>query len=69
MKTKAEEAVRVKVEQALTELENCSNGMFRLVEGLKIDSMEDDGRRCMKGSYGKLCFSEKKGLIVWKIIW
>ena len=34
--------------------------MFRLVEGLKTNSKEIEGGRCMRGSDGKLCFSEKE---------
>ena len=34
--------------------------MFRLVKGLKTDSKEVEGGRCMRGSDGKLCFSEKE---------
>ena len=34
--------------------------MFRLVKGLKTDSKEVVGGRCMRGSDGKLCFSEKE---------
>ena len=45
--------------EQLTELKNCPNGMFRLVEGLKISSKEVEG--CMRGSDGKLCFNEKEG--------
>ena len=40
--------------------------MFRLVKGLKIDSKEVEGGKCMRGSDGKLCFSEKDGGKVWK---
>ena len=36
-------AMRYKVEQALTELQNCPNGMFSLVKGLKTDSKEVEG--------------------------
>ena len=32
--------------------------MFRLVRGLKTDSKEVEGGRCMRGSGRKLCFSE-----------
>ena len=42
----------------LNELQNCPNGMFTLVKGLKIDSKEVE--RCMRGSDEKLCFSEKE---------
>ena len=34
--------------------------MLWLVKGLKTDSMEVEGGRCMIGSDGKLCFSEKE---------
>ena len=34
--------------------------MFRLVKGLKTDSKEVEGGRCMGGSYEKLCFCENK---------
>ena len=51
MKNKANKAVskamRVKVEEAFTELQNCQYWMFRLVKGLKTDSEEVEGRRCM----------------------
>ena len=44
MKNKAKKvvskAMRGKAEQALTDLKNCPNGMFRLVRGLKTDSTE-----------------------------
>ena len=40
--------------------------MFRLVKGLKTDSNEVEGRRCMRGSDGKLCISEKERGKVWK---
>ena len=43
----------------LTGLKSCQNGMFRLVKGLKIDSIEDEGGRCVRGSDVKLCFIEK----------
>ena len=59
-------AVRVKAEEALTELHNYPYGMLRLVRGLKTDSKEGDGGRCMRGSDGKLCFSEKERGKVWK---
>ena len=52
--------MREKAEEALTESNNCPNGMFRLAKGLKTDSKEVDGGRCMRGSDGKLCFSEKE---------
>ena len=59
-------AVREKAEEVLSELQNCPNWMFGLVKGLKIDSKEVDGGRCMRGSNEKLCFSEKERHGVWK---
>ena len=50
--------MREKAEESLTELQDCQNGMFRLEKGLKTDSKEVEGGRCMRGSDGKLCFSE-----------
>ena len=52
--------MREKAEDALTGLQNGSNGMFRQVSELKTDSKEVEGGRCMRGSVGKLCFSEKE---------
>ena len=56
MKNKANKAVskvmREKAEETLTELQNCPNGMLRLVKGLKTDSKEDQGGRCMRGRDG-----------------
>ena len=40
--------------------------MLRLVRGLKTDSKEVEGGRCMIGSDGKLCLSEEKRGKVWK---
>ena len=40
--------------------------MLRLVKGLKIDSKEVEGGRCMRGSDGKLCFVKKERGEVWK---
>ena len=63
MKNKAKKAVskamREKTEKALTELQNCPNGIFRQEKGLKTDSKVVGGR-CMRGSDGKLCFREKE---------
>ena len=59
LKNKTEKAVskamRENAEEALTELQNCQYGMFRLVKGLKTDSKQVEG-----GSDGNLCFSEKE---------
>ena len=70
MKNKANKvvskAMREKADEALTELQNCPYGMFRPVKGLKTDSKEVEGGRCMRGSDEKLCFSEKERGKVWK---
>ena len=51
MKNKARKSVSKavidKAEEVLTELKNCPNGTFRLVKGLKTDSKEIEGGRCM----------------------
>ena len=57
--------MREKAEEALTELQYCPYGMFKLVKGLKT-SNEVEGGRCMRGRDGKLCFSEKERGKVWK---
>ena len=36
----------------------CQNVMSRIVKGSKTDSKEVEGGRCMRGSDGKLYFSE-----------
>ena len=74
MKNKANKAVtkgmRMNEEEAFTELNNCPNRMFRLVRGLKTDSKEIEGGRCMRGSDGKRVSMRRKevnsGRIVWK---
>ena len=70
MKNKAKKAVskamREKAEEVLTELQNCHNWMLRLVKGLKNDSKEVVAGRYVRGSDGKLCFSEKERGKVWK---
>ena len=58
--------MREKTELALTELQNCPYGMFMLVKGLKSDRKEVEGGRCVRGSDGKLCFSEKEKVKAWK---
>ena len=59
-------AMRQKAEEALTELNNCPNGMLRLEKRLKTDSKEVEGGRCMRGSDGKPCIREKERGKVWK---
>ena len=52
-------AMTEKTEKALTELLNCPSEVFRLVCGLNTDSKEAECGMCMRGSDGRLCFSEK----------
>ena len=70
MKDKAKKtvskAMREKAEKALTELQDWPYWMFRLVKGLMTDWDEVEGGRCMRGSDGKLCFSEKESGKLWK---
>ena len=40
--------------------------MLRLAKGLKIDSKEVEGGKCMRGSDGKLCFIVMEIGKVWK---
>ena len=69
MKNKAKKAVskamRENAEETVTEL-NCPNGVFRSVKGFKTDNKEVEGGRCMRGSDGKLHFSDKERGKVWK---
>ena len=58
--------MRDKAEEAFTELRHCQNEIFRLVKGLKTDSKEVEGGRCLRGSDGKLCLSEMERGKVWK---
>ena len=48
------------MEEALTELKKYPNEIFRLVKGLINYSKQVEAGRYMRGSDGKLCFSEKK---------
>ena len=52
--------MREKAEEALTEFKIFQDGMFGLLEALKIDSEEVDGGRCVRGNDGKLCFSNRE---------
>ena len=64
MKNKAKKtvsnAMRENAEEALNELNNCPNGMFGQVKGLKTDSKEVDVGRHMKGHDGILFFGGKE---------
>ena len=70
MKNTAKKAVskemRVKAEEVLTGLQYCPYGKFRLLIGHRTDSNEVEGGRCIIGSDGKLCLSEKERGKIWK---
>ena len=59
-------AMREKVVEVLTELKNCHNWMFRLINGLMIDSKQDDRELYVSESDGKLYFGEKERGNIWK---
>ena len=44
------QAMRVMAEEGIPGLNNCPVGMFRIMEGLKIDNEEIEGRRYISGS-------------------
>ena len=50
-------SMRQNIEGRLTELKNCSNGMFSLVKGLKIDGKVAEVERRSDGNF---CFSVRK---------
>ena len=56
IKNKANKAVskamREKAEEALTELQNCPNGMIKQVKRLKTEGKEVESGWCMRGSDG-----------------
>ena len=63
-------AIREKAEEVITGLKNCPNGMFGLVKGLKPDSKDFEGGKCMRGRM-ESCVSVrrkevKSGRIMWK---
>ena len=59
-KKAASKAMREKAEEALSQLKNCQNRMIGLVKEV--------GGRCMRGSDGRMYFSEKEKSrrIIWK---
>ena len=69
-KNKAKKAVskamREKVEEAFTELQNCPYGMLRIMKGQKTESKEVEGGRCERESDGKQCLGEKERGKAWK---
>ena len=53
-------------EQELRELSEHPNKVFKLVKSMKKDGKDVKGARCMRGSDGRLNFSEKDRGRVWK---
>ena len=62
-------AMREKAEEVHTDLQNCPNGMLRLVKGLKIDSKEVKGGRCVRGNDGNCVTVRRKEVKSGRIIW
>ena len=59
----ASKAMKAKAEEALTELQNCPNGMHRPVKGLKTDFKEEE---VMKSSVSMRRKEVKSGRIIRK---
>lgn len=70
MKNRAKKVVRKAMkeaaEQELRELSEYPNKVFKRVKLMKKDGKDVEGGRCMRGSDGKLSFSEKDRGRVWK---
>ena len=52
--------------QELRELSEHPNKVFKLMKSMKKDGKDVEGGRCMRGSDGRLNFSEKDRGKVWK---
>ena len=69
MKNRAKKVVAKTMEAAKRELRGLSehpNKVFNLVKSMKKDGKDVEGGRCMRGSDGRLSFSEKDRGKVWK---
>ena len=70
MKNRAKKAVakamRKEAEQELCKLSENPNEVFKFVKSMKKDGRDVEGGRCMRGSDGRLSFSEKDRGRVWK---
>ena len=53
-------------ERELRDLSEHLNKVFKLVKSMKKDGKDVEGERCMRGSDGRLNFSEKGRGKVWK---
>ena len=60
------EDVKEETQERKKHTRQCVKTVLRRMRGLKPDSKEVEGGRCMRGSDGKLCFSEKEKGKVWK---
>ena len=61
-----EKAMKEAAEQELRELSKHPNKMFKLVKSMKKDGKDVEGGRYMRGTNGRLNFSEKDRGKVWK---
>ena len=59
-------AMKEAAERELRELSEHPNKVFKLVKSMKKDGKDVEGGRCMRGSDGRLNFSEKDRGRVWK---
>ena len=59
-------AMKEAAERELRELSEHPNKVFKLVKSMKKDGKDAEGGRCMRGSAGRLSFSEKERGKVWK---
>ena len=70
MKIQAKKVVSKVMKEAakreLRELNKHPNKVFKLVKSMKKDGKDVEGGRCMRGSDGRLNFSEKDRGKVWK---
>ena len=59
-------AMKEEAVQELKELDKSPNEVFKFVKSMKKDGKDVEGGRCMRGSDGRLSFSEKDRGRVWK---
>lgn len=59
-------AMKEETVQELKELDKSPNEVFKFVKSMKKDGKDVEGGRCMRGSDGRLSFSEKDRGRVWK---
>ena len=59
-------AMKEEVEKGLSEVRDNSSKVLKMLKSMKRDGRDVEGGRCVRGSDGKLSFSEKDGGRVWK---